>query len=167
MSSPLPKWLEPLTHLEDFNGDAKKYIDHLFSLFERDFIKANPAFKGKKVFCNLSDDGGKPKAFNHVTTQEDRESGERILDLRRCERIGWIKSIIEHCTDPAILTWEQPHYTPERTTNRIYLFLECDNFLVILEEIKRRDHFMITAIYVDNPKQKKKHLAAYTKHRKT
>ena len=160
MKSSTPDWLEPLTKLEDFGGDPIKYIDHIFSLFKRDFISTTPIFKGKEVFHDRHDDGGRPATFVHVTTEENRITKQRELSLRRCERIAWIKAIIEHTNDPLVFVWEKEQRTSEGMTTRTYLFLEQENFLVILQEIIH-NHFIITAIYVDNPNQKNKHLKSY------
>jgi hypothetical protein len=165
MKSSTPDWLEPLTKLEDFGGDPVKYIDHIFSLFKRDFISTTPLYKGKKVFYDKKDDNGKPATFVHITTEESMTSKERNLCLRRCERITWIKAIIEHASDPIVLVWEKEQKTSRRKAIRTYLFLEQEDFLVILQEIKY-GHYMITAIYVDNPNQKKKHLKAYGAYKK-
>ena len=156
----LPTWLEPLTRLEDFGGDPAAYIAHLFSIFERDFINSKPQFKGKSVLHDKANEGGKPRAFNHITTEEDRKTKQRGLSLRRCERIGWIKTIIEHADDPAVLVWQREQATKKKWAMRTYLFLEQDDFLVVMQEIKY-GHYLITAIYVDNPVQKQKHLKAY------
>jgi hypothetical protein len=160
-----PDWLPPLTSLEYFEGDPIKYIEHLFSLFTRDFITSKPSFKGKYVFYDKADDNGKPRAFSHITTEENRETKERELCLRRCERIAWIRAIIEHYEDPVVLVWEKEQRTSKKIATRTYLFLKEEDFLVILQEIKH-GHYMITAIYVDNPNQKRKHLKAYEKSKK-
>lgn len=160
MKSSTPDWLEPLVRLEDFEGDAAKYLDHIFFLFTRDFITTTPVFKGKKVFFDKRDDSGKPAAFVHITTEDNRATKQRELSLRRCERIAWIKAVIEHANDPAVLVWKKEQTTSKRRDTRTYLFLEQEDFLVILQEIKY-GHYMITAIYVDNPNQKRKHLKAY------
>jgi hypothetical protein len=160
--NPLPEWLGPLTLLKDFSGDPIAYIDHLFSIFTRDFVTTRPLFKGKDILHDKADDAGKPRAFVHITTEENQETGQRELCLRRCERIEWIRAIIEHHDDPAVLVWEKEQKTSKKTTVRTHLFLEQENFLIVLEEIKW-GHYLITAIYVDNPNQKKKHLKAYKK----
>ncbi len=161
----LPEWLGPLARLEDCKDGAEKYVEYVFSFFKRDFIDSTPMFKGKRVGFDKNDDGGRPVGFTHITTEEDRASKKRELSMRRCERIGWIKAIIEHSDDPAILLWEKEHFASKRITNRFYLFLECDNFVVILEE-KKKGYFMITAIFVDNPSQREKHLKAYEAYQK-
>ena len=155
-----PKWLGPLIRLEDFQGNVSNYLEHVFSVFIKDFVESAPVFKGNKVFHDNHDDDGKPAAFVHITTEDDHDSGERVICLRRCERISWIRSIIEHADDPSVLVWEKDQKTDKRRAIRTYLFLEKQDFLVILQRIKY-GHYMITAIYVDNPGQKKKHLKAY------
>lgn len=160
-----PDWLEPLARLEDFNGDAEAYIAHLFSIFERDFISSTPTFRGKRVLHDKKDDSGKPQAFTHITTEENRQTKERELCLRRCERIAWIKAVLENADDPKVLVWEKEQKTSRRRAVRTLLFLEDEDFLVILQEIKW-GHYLITAIYVDNPNQKRKHKKAYEAYKK-
>ncbi len=160
MKDSLPPWLPALVRLEDFDGDAVVYIKNHFEIFSHDFIEDKPEYNGLPVLFDKADENGKPRAFNHITTDSDRIT----LDLRRCERIGWIRPIIENVNDPAILFWNREHFAKSQKSNRLYFFLECDNFLVILEE-KKKGHFMITAIYVDNPHQKQKHLKAYEEYK--
>lgn len=160
MPSSSPQWLTPIITLPEFEGDLEKYLEHLFSIFKKDFIDSNPTFRGEKIFFDNRDDGGRPAAFVHVTTETDRVTNERQLCLRRCERVGWVRLIIENHNDPAVLVWEREHQGKSGKANRIYLFLECEDFLIILEE-KKKGHFIITAILVDNKNQKRKHLKAY------
>ena len=44
-------------------------------------------------------------SFWHVTSTGEKEE-ERIPDFRRCERIRWIRPIIENADDPAVKVWE-------------------------------------------------------------
>jgi hypothetical protein len=118
-----------------------------------------PKFRGKKVLFDKTDDQGRPKAFVHITTEENKATGQRELSLRRCERIAWVRKVIENHTDPAVLFWEKEHFG-KRSSNRSYFFLEAEDFLVILEELKH-GHYIVTAIYVDNPVNKKRHLKAH------
>jgi len=162
---PTLDWLEPLARLEDFNGNVETYIAHLFSIFERDFITSTPSFQGKRVLHDKKDDNGRPQAFTHITTEENRQTKERELCLRRCERIAWIKAVIENADNPKVLVWEKEQQTNKGRAVRIFLFLEDEDFLVILQEIKW-GHCLITAIYVDNPNQKRKHKKAYETYKK-
>lgn len=155
-----PAWLTSLITLADFGGDGKAYIDHLYSIFNRDFVDSETQFRGKKViFDNVIEDG-KFRGFTHITTEENKATKERELCLRRCERLEWIKLMIENETDPGVLVWEQIHYTPKRVSVRTFIFIENEDFLIILNPIKG-EQFLVTAIYVDYPNQKRKHLKAH------
>lgn len=150
--------------LEDFDGDASKYIEHLLSIFEKDFIKSNIVFRKEKVFYDKKEVDNKPGAFVHITTETDRKTGERILSLRRCERLPWVKLMIENEEKPDVLVWSKDQKTKKRWVTRVSLFLEEQTFLVVLEKTKS-GYFLITAIYIDNPNQKKKLLKEYGKYR--
>src|SRR3989344_7832332 len=102
MNSQLPSWIGSLITLTECDGDSEKYIAKLFEIFKKDFIDSRPTFNGKPVLFDKKLDGDKPNTFVHITTETDPATNQRILSVRRCERIGWIKPIIEHSTDPAI-----------------------------------------------------------------
>ena len=153
----IPAWLTPIITIESFDGDPEKYIENIFSIFKRDFIDTAPFLHDKVIFFDRKDDNGRPAAFLHITTEEDKATGCRNISLRRCERIEWVRAIIEHIDDPAVLYWKKEQYTARRWATRTYLFLEQENFLVVLEEMTN-GNLLITAIYVDLPHQKRKHL---------
>ena len=158
-NSQSPNWLTPIIELTQFSGDPAKYFDHLFSIFKKDFIDSQPTFHGKPVF--MGDQrmfNGKPECFWHVTSQKNRETGEREPNLRRCERVEWIRLIIEHCTDPEVWEWPKQH---EREL-RHKLFLESEDFLVVL--IERKSFYLVTAIYIDYPHARKRLESEYQKH---
>lgn len=158
MNDTEPDWLKPIIKLEDFNGNIELYLEHLFSVFKNDFIDNRPSFQGRAVLYDKKDDNGRPQGFVHITTEENHHSGEREICLRRCERISWVRAIIENSNDPLVLVWVKEMHSPRgKWVKRTSLFLESQNFLVILEEMKH-GFFMITSIYVDNEKQKIKHL---------
>lgn len=160
-----PQWLGPLILLGDYTGDSVAYIDAVYAVFVRDFVTTIPQFKGKKVLFDRATEEGRPRTFNHITTEEDHASKQRVLSLRRCERIGWIKSILENADDPAVLVWEKEQKTSKGRAVRTYLYLEQEKFLVIVEELSH-GHYLITAIYVDLPHQHRKHLKAYAAYKK-
>lgn len=164
MATPLPDWLPPIVKLQDFDGDSEKYLEHLFSIFETDFVRSTPSYEGQRVFYDKKDDGGRPGCFVHITTEENKQTGEREICLRRCERIAWVKAIIEHADDPAVLVWEIEHFGKKRASKRTCLFLEEGDFLIVLTEIKW-GHYIVTAVYVDHPHQKRRHQEAYKKYK--
>jgi hypothetical protein len=138
-----PSWLPALIKLEDFNGDWNRYIDCAFSIFYRDFIEAQPKFKGCWVRCRRDQIyNGKEAGFWHCTSEGPNESN-RIPDLRRCERIGWIRPIIQNSDDPCIKIWQ----AKKKSELRTYLWLN-EEYLIVLGH--RKDYFqLITAFCTD------------------
>ena len=127
-----PKWISPIIELTSFNGDAVKYLDHLFSIFKKDFIDKPCKLDGKVIVFDKRLLNGKP------------------------ERLPWIKGIIENQHDTVVLSWRNDRDGEKR----LLLFLESEDFLVVLGE-KKTVFILITAIYVDNPAQKAKLLKEY------
>ena len=78
--------------LEIYNTDVyelwKDYEDFLYTIFRTDFIVNHPSFEGKKVQIRFYPiENNKEEAFYHVTCQDYMKDGNRVPDLRRCERI--------------------------------------------------------------------------------
>ncbi len=161
MTDEIPDWLCPLIKLSDFEGNVELYLENVFSIFKKDFIDKRPLFKNKNVLYNKNDENGKPNGFMHITTEEDKITRERNTCLRRCERIGWIRLVIENSNKQEVLAWEKETRNPKgKWVKRTFLFLKKQDFLVILEELKN-GFLIISSIYVDNTGQKKKHLRDY------
>jgi len=93
--------------LEDYGGNYQSYIEAVFRIFERDFVKHKPHFgshelkhKYHPAFQNRA------YTFYHMTHKGDVES-ERTPDLRRCERIPWARPAIEETKAMDVKFWEQ------------------------------------------------------------
>lgn len=136
--STLPDWLPPIVKLEDFDGNWDRYINKVFSFFYRDFIESQPMFLGKWVRCrrDLIYDG-KEAGFWHCTSEGPNEL-YRIPNIRRCERIGWIKAVIEHCNDPIVDLWPKK----QRGEIRQLLWFNEEFMIVLAERQRKRDGFM-------------------------
>jgi hypothetical protein len=137
--------------LEQYGGDWESYIDAVYNIFRRDFVASRPIFRGRKLGHKrypLSD--GKEATFWHVI-QEGKTEGERIPNLRRCERVPWIRPIIEHENEPVIKIWENSR----RNEARICLWIEDHEYLVVLA--KRKGYVILwTAYPVIEPHRKSK-----------
>ena len=100
-----PDWLPPLVRLDEFEGDWQKYIDAVFAVFYSDFVESRPIFRGLPVAVRKHPlIKGKEVAFWHCVSTGEREE-DRIPDLRRCERIGWVRAIIAHADHPSVQVW--------------------------------------------------------------
>jgi len=100
-------WLPPLIKFEDFDGDWERYINELFAIFYRDFIESQPKYQNKWVRCRRDLIKGKEAAFWHCISEGPDEK-DRKPDIRRCERISWIRSVIEHSQDDNVDCWPVP-----------------------------------------------------------
>ena len=82
---------------------------------------------------------------------EGSEEDKRTPDLRRCERIQWPKPVIENESDPNVKYW----VAVKRGENRIHLWLEDEDYVVVLAERKR---FLLlwTAYLVTRPHTERK-----------
>jgi hypothetical protein len=96
----LPDWLPPLVALADYGGDWERYLAALYDFFRQDFVDDKPLFEGKSLAVKrLPTSQGKEATFWHLIS-EGRQEEERLPDLRRCERIRWIRRIIETRSRP-------------------------------------------------------------------
>jgi len=140
--SELPGWLPKLMLLEDYGGDWQRYEDAVFSQFYSDFVASRPTFRGLPVDITKNLVKGKERTFWHCIQQGPVEE-ERTPDLRRCERIAWIRAVIDHWDDPLIYNWSKHMGRKQR-----HLLWLSDEFLVVLE--KRPDRWLLwTAYYTE------------------
>ncbi len=128
-----PNWLPPLLKLADFGGVWITYLDALYDIFRADFLDEPAVYSGRRIGIKrhpLSRD--KEATFWHLITEGDDEQ-HRNPDPSRCERIRWIKPIIERDgNDADILSWT----TVKKGENRIHLWFKNQDYVVVLSERK-------------------------------
>ena len=88
---------------------------------------------------------GKEAIFWHMI-QEGAVEEDRTPDFRRCERIRWPRTIIEHDADNSIKAWSNQH----RGEKCICFWFEQKNYLVNLTD---RGEYILpwTAYLVEQP----------------
>jgi len=148
--SRLPDWLPGLLQLQEFSGDWQRYEDEVYSRFYTDFIESQPMLQGLPVYVKRFLENGKERGFWHCI-QEGPVEEDRTPDLRRCERIAWIRAIIEHTDDPRVKKW--PRKVKGRS--RYLLWLEEAEYLVVLER-RRTAWILWTAYCVTEPHRERK-----------
>lgn len=135
-------WLPPLLRLEDSAGSWESYIDVVYRVFQKDLVYGNLQFFDKPVRVKrLPVLRGKETAFWHLVSYGDVED-ERLPDLRRCERIGWVRAAIEHAGSERVKCWQNRR----RGEDRYVIWLEDEDFVVILAD--RRKYVLVWTAYV-------------------
>ena len=153
--------LPNLILLEDYSGNFALYNNAVYAVFVNDFIKNRPEFRGKKLGLKKHPViDGKEYTYYHFTHSGNIET-ERIPDIRRMERIGYPKPIIDFSENEKIKVWRNKRGTSER----ILLLHEEEKYLVILED--RKDYILPwTAYTVEDSSRLRKLLAEYQNHTK-
>lgn len=155
--------LPELVNLSDFNGDFKKYQDHLYhNIFKTEIYNGKIFYNGKCIMLKRYPEYlEKEESFFHLTSkfynhnEEDREP-----DLRRCERLGWIKPAIEvnHldiCNNPCFEMYKKIVSGKERV---ILLNVE-ERYNIILEE--RKEYcILVTAYYIEHDNRLRRDIRA-------
>lgn len=103
---------------------------------------------------------GKEATFWHLISEGVKE-GDRLPDLRRCERIRWPRPIIEHWYEEEIRLWENRR----RGEVRICIWLVKENYLVVLA--KRKNYVLLwTAYFVEKSHRRRKLQKEYEAYKK-
>jgi hypothetical protein len=142
-------------YLSDFGGDYRKFIDTIYAVFYRDFIKHKSKFGSHILglkFNPIYQD--RAYTFYHMT-HEGKVEDDRTPDLRRCECMTWARPVIENTEKWNLKFWRQER----RGKQRICILVENSNdvdYVVILDV--RSTYILLWTAYVveyKNDKQKK------------
>ncbi len=127
MSSPAD-WLPELITLESCGGDWDRYVGEVYAKFEQNFMHQRLTFEGQRL--NLRRYPlvrGKEISFWHLVSEGNKEE-DRLPEVRRCERIGWTRAIIDHAGCCCVKRWENKR----GSDTNICLWLEEESYLVVL-----------------------------------
>ena len=151
-----PEWLPDALRYSDFNGEWDRFLVNVYEIFERDFKKSRPSYRGFPLKYDSSIEDGKEAVFWHLTSQYDKKTGNREMDLRRCERIPWPRPMIEHPTDKSLSVWKSERKKPSRPRQtRVLIWLENLDYVVVLAE-RPRAMILVTAYCTDIKSHKEK-----------
>ncbi len=125
-----------------FGGDWETYVDELYRIYLSDIVNGGLHFNGLRISCQYRPPSqGKHFGFWHVIS-EGRDEEERTPDFRRCERIRWIRHLIEGAGSNERISWWEN--TRGRDT-RVVIWAEEEDFAVILA--KRRGYYVLKTAY--------------------
>jgi hypothetical protein len=145
-----PAWLPPLVSI---NPWTPKTFEKLYEVFRCDSKVNPPVYEGKQVWTFPEMEKGKEVIFWHLTHREDRQTGERLPDFRRAERLPWVKTIIENAQRTDILAWD---YKEGKGAVNTYLWLKDFDFLVLMKKYPDGRRRLLTSFYIDYPNYKRK-----------
>jgi len=163
----MPDWLPEMATV---NPWSEATYEMLYEIFCRDIRDYNLRYIGNNVWIFREMEDGKEKIFWHLTArktiqkkiprrkrkfypdgQTDIEP-ERLPDLRRCERLPWVKPLIEHPSKSEVLAWD---YEEGDRTIKTYIWIKDHDFVVIMKKYPDGKRRLITSFYVDKPYKRK------------
>jgi hypothetical protein len=149
-------WLPPELLLGDFDGDWERYLEALYEKFKADFVSQKPSFREKRWAVKRHPvTKGKEATFWHIIS-DGKDEDDRLTDMRRCEKLPWVRAIINEDGSEKILTWEQKR----GQETRILLALPDFSYVVILAD--RTDYVMLwTAFPVKKESQRERYRKEY------
>lgn len=98
-------------------------------------------------------DEGKEVIFWHLTHRVDKNTEQRIPDLRRSERLPWVRPMLDYSTEPEILAWD---FKEGDGTIKTYVWLKDYDFLVVMKKYSDGSRRLITSFHVEYPHKRKK-----------
>jgi hypothetical protein len=158
-----------LINLMDYAGNYDNYEAELLRVYNADLWNSGLQFAGLNVVPRVHkkfESNGKTLdwTFVHFTSSgsvdEDRE-----LDLRRCERIGYVKRIIENANLDCVKVYENSRLDKNnKLVKSVVLWCECVNSKVVLtkKQGKQSEYYVVTTFYlINSPHKIKNHNEEY------
>lgn len=134
-----------------FDGNWEQYRRQLSDVFRTQLSNGNPSFRGTRITCKRHPETqGEWLAFWHLISVGEQEN-DRLPDMRRCERLPWVRWIIDNAdNDNDIDVWEHQN----RRERNVYLWYR-EEYLVVLSQ--RRDYILLkTAFHTPQEGYKRK-----------
>ncbi len=96
---------------------------------------------------------GRELIFWHLTHRQDKNMGERLPDMRRCERLSWVRVIIDNADQPEVVGWD---YKEGDGSVNTYLWLRAFDFFVLMKKYRDGRRRLITSYFIDYPHKRRK-----------
>lgn len=142
-------WLPEIIRVVPWTEET---YDHLYDVFLRDIKYFPLKYQGQNVWFFKEMEDGREVLFWHLTSREDRDIGGRLPDMRRCERLVWVRPSIENAHLPPVLCWD---YVEGDKTIKTYIWLKEEDFVIILKKYRDETRRLVTSFYVDYPSKRR------------
>lgn len=131
-----------------FDGNWPAYEDGIYEAFLESFVQAGVKFRGVRVSAQFRPETrGKGYSFWHTISEapdrNNRNEDDRIPDFRRCERIRWIRWVIENAGNDGFLWWENQR----QGNTHVVIWAKAHDFAVVLA--KRSDYYVLKTAYAE------------------
>jgi hypothetical protein len=142
-----------------YGGNWPAYEAALYEVFDKDFMGVvQPKCCGVRVSVRKTLVDGRPESYWHVTTEyQENQPGsnpedKRIHDPRRCERLPWIKPMIE-----AAGTADAPAWFTRRSRRGERLVISLPDFShAVILDVRRDYYLLVTAFPVEKEHRRRK-----------
>ncbi len=147
--------------LNDYGGSYDDYEDALLKVYTADLWNSGLQFGGLNVVPRVHkrfEQNGKKLDWTFVHfTSVGPEDEDRELDLRRCERIGYVKAIIENAHLDCVKIFENTRLDKnKKPIKSVVLWCECANAKIVLTKRQGQDddYYVVTTFYLINSAHK-------------
>jgi hypothetical protein len=141
--------LPPLLTLDQYKGNLTNYVDAVHQNYKSETVSGNLTFQNLPIKYQFSPAyNGKGFTFWHCITN-GKDEKHRPIDMKRCERIGWIPWMIRNAKGDAhspVTYWE----TIKRQSTHVVILHEKERYLVVLAKYK--NHYLFRTAYYHDPK---------------
>lgn len=159
-----PNWLPNMANVSPWqNGGANDTYEMLYDIFCRDIKISKLTYNCYDVWIFSTMEDGKETLFWHLTSRKQKAQpvprrkrkfyvsseipAQRYPDLRRSERLPWIKPIIENANKIEVLAWD---YQEGDGSIKTYLWLKDFDYVVIMKKYPDNKRRLITSFYIDS-----------------
>lgn len=150
-----PDWLPGLFSVNPWSDET---YELLYAIFHADFIARKVNHNGFAVIIPKAKEEGKETTFWHITTREEKKQVERLPDHRRCERLPWLKPMLENSDRVEVLAWE---YTEGDGVIKVYVWLKEYDYVAIMKKLSKGRLILLTAFWVEYESMKRKLIKKY------
>ncbi len=146
----LTNWLPAPLDYNPYRGKEADFIEAVYQVFCNDFLNTPPQINGKTVVINnVKTYLNKEETFWHLISTESGTTGNRIPDYERCERLPWIRPIIEQMGQQSeILVWnntrhKKKKHSTKRAVHTPVLFNHAQYPHLIILKLKEKKHVWV------------------------
>lgn len=144
----MPEWLPEIISVD---GEWEETLYCLYQLFDCDFKQTRRFFQSLPIRWDTTvlPGGSYEEGFWHLITQDNHQTGERLFEPRRAERLPLCGPTITNSQHEIVTVWD---YMEGKKRVRTYVWLESRNYVIILERRQKAGiAFLLTAFHVDGP----------------